>query len=198
MRRREFVGLVGGGVAGLSGLLGSPAVAHGQQPQKQRRLAFVHSGIPADSLTESDGPFWVRRFHESLRGFGDVEGQNLVIERYSAEGHSDRFAALAAEVVSRNHRARIAELALRRALPTIFDVRDYVEAGGLASYGSDYFNVMELTGTYAGRVLKGEKPADLPMQQATKFELVINRKTANALDIEISPTLLATADDVID
>ena len=96
------------------------------------------------------------------------------------------------------HRARIAELALRHKLPTIFDVRDYAEAGGMASYGSDYFNVMELTGNYVARVLRGEKAADLPVQQATKFELVINRKTATALGIDISRTLLATADDVID
>jgi putative ABC transport system substrate-binding protein len=96
------------------------------------------------------------------------------------------------------HRARIAELALSRRLPTIFDVRDYVEAGGLANYGSDYYNAMELTGSYAARVLKGEKPADLPVQQATKFEMVLNRKTAKALGIEIPSTLLATADDVID
>ena len=96
------------------------------------------------------------------------------------------------------HRKRIGDLALARALPTIFDVRDYADAGGLASYGSDYFNVMELTGNYVARVLRGEKPADLPVQQATKFELVINRKTATALGIDISRTLLATADDVID
>jgi ABC-type uncharacterized transport system substrate-binding protein len=96
------------------------------------------------------------------------------------------------------HRAHIVELALGRALPTIFDGRDYAEAGALASYGSDFFNVMELTGNYAARVLKGEKPANLPVQQATKFELVINRKTAKALGIEISPTLLATADEVIE
>ena len=96
------------------------------------------------------------------------------------------------------HREQIAELALARSLPTIFDVRDYVDAGGLASYGSDYFNVMELTGNYVARVLRGEKPADLPVQQATKFELVINRKTAMALGIDISRTLLATADEVID
>jgi putative ABC transport system substrate-binding protein len=95
-------------------------------------------------------------------------------------------------------RTHIAAMALARRLPTIFDVRDYVEAGGLASYGSDYYNVMELTGSYAARVLKGEKPADLPVQQATKFELAINRKTAKALDIDISATLLATADDVIE
>lgn len=96
------------------------------------------------------------------------------------------------------NRGRIAKLALQRRLPTIFDVRDYVDAGGLASYGSDYFNVMELTGTYAGRVLRGEKPSDLPVQQATKFELVINRKTAKALGLELSPMLLATADEVLD
>jgi putative tryptophan/tyrosine transport system substrate-binding protein len=96
------------------------------------------------------------------------------------------------------HRAHIAALAIERLIPTIFDVRDYVEAGGLASYGSDYYNVMELTGSYAARVLRGGKPSDLPVQQATKFELVINRKTARALGIEMSQTLLATADDVID
>jgi putative ABC transport system substrate-binding protein len=96
------------------------------------------------------------------------------------------------------HRKHIADLALARGLPTIFDVRDYVEVGGLASYGSDYYAVMELTGSYAARVLKGEKPADLPVQQATKFEMVLNRATAKAFGLEISPTLLATADDVIE
>jgi putative ABC transport system substrate-binding protein len=96
------------------------------------------------------------------------------------------------------HRRRIAGLALRHALPTIFDVRDYVDAGGLASYGSDYFNLMELVGNYTARILKGAQPADLPVQQAIKFELVINRRTAKALGIEISPTLLATADEVLD
>ena len=96
------------------------------------------------------------------------------------------------------HRQHIAALALARGVPTIFDVRDYVEAGGLASYGSDYYAIMELTGSYAARVLKGEKPADLPVQQATKFEMVLNRSTAKTLGLEISPTLLATADDVIE
>ncbi len=96
------------------------------------------------------------------------------------------------------HRKHIADLALARDLPTIFDVRDYVDAGGLASYGSDYYNVMELTGSYVARVLRGEKPADLPVQQATKFEMVLNRSTAKALNLDISPMLLATADDVIE
>jgi putative ABC transport system substrate-binding protein len=100
MRRREFIGLVGGAVAAPSLLW--PLAARAQQPGKPHRIAFVHSGIPADHLTETAGPFWVRRFHETLRGLGDIEGSNLVIERYSAEGRSERFASLAAAVVSSN------------------------------------------------------------------------------------------------
>ena len=96
------------------------------------------------------------------------------------------------------HRVKIADLALARRRPAIFDVRDYVEVGGLASYGSDYYNVMKLAGGYVARVLRGEKPADLPVQQATRFEMVLNRKTAQALGIDISPALLATADDAIE
>ena len=90
------MGVLGGAAAAW------PLAARGQQPQKQHRIAFVHSGIPADQLTETAGPFWVRRFYETLRGLGDAEGDNLVVERYSAEGRSDRFATLAAAVVSRN------------------------------------------------------------------------------------------------
>jgi len=95
MRRRDFIGLASAAAA-------LPFAARAQQPQKQRRIAFVHSGIPADKLTETAGPFWVRRFYETLRALGDIEGSNLVVERYSAEGHSDRFAALVDTVVSRN------------------------------------------------------------------------------------------------
>src|ERR1035437_8010377 len=95
MRRRELIMLLGGAATW-------PLAARAQQPQKQHRIAFVHSGIPADQLTETAGPFWVRRFYETLRGLGDTEGGNLVVERYSAEGRSDRFASLAAAVVSRN------------------------------------------------------------------------------------------------
>ena len=94
--RRQFISALGGAVAVW------PLAARGQQPEKQYRIAFVHSGIPADQLTETAGPFWVRRFYEVLRGLGNAEGGNLVVERYSAEGHFDRFAALAAAVVSRS------------------------------------------------------------------------------------------------
>ena len=96
------------------------------------------------------------------------------------------------------HRKQIAALAASHALPAIFDVRDYVDAGGLVSYGADYSNVMRLAGDYTARILKGEKPADLPVVQPEKFELVINLQAAKALGIVVPSTLLAIADDVVE
>jgi putative tryptophan/tyrosine transport system substrate-binding protein len=96
MRRRDFFGVLSGTALSL------PLGARAQQAQRQHRIAFVHSGIPADLLTETAGPFWVRQFYQTLRKLGDTEAGNLVVERYSGEGRSDRFAALAAAVVSRN------------------------------------------------------------------------------------------------
>jgi putative ABC transport system substrate-binding protein len=97
-----------------------------------------------------------------------------------------------------SQRASIAALALRYAVPMIFDVRDYVDAGGLASYGTDYLDVMQMAGAYTARVLKGEKPADLPVVQSAKFETVLNLKTAKALGLTVPATLLALTDDVVE
>lgn len=102
------------------------------------------------------------------------------------------------EVFSNSRREQLAALTLRHAVPAIFQSREFVAAGGLLSYGGDVAETHHLAGVYTGRVLKGEKPADLPVIQGTKAELIINLKTAKALGIDMPPALLGRADEVIE
>jgi putative ABC transport system substrate-binding protein len=131
-----------------------------------------------------------------------------IVDAGSAEELENAFARLSAQGVGGvillsdgaliRHRARIAELALKARLPTVFQRRENAEAGGLLSYGSDLNDQMRQAALFVDRILKGARPAELPVEQPTKFVLAINLKTAKTLGVDIPATLLARADEVIE
>jgi ABC-type uncharacterized transport system substrate-binding protein len=143
----------------------------------------------------------------------ETAGQKLGIQLHmapvrTAEDFDGAFAMMARERVggflvvasplSQTQRAPLAELALNHRLPGMFGAKESVEAGGLMSYSADFNDLVRRAATYIDKILKGVKPADLPVEQASKYQLVINLKTAKVLGLDVPPTLLARADEVIE
>jgi putative ABC transport system substrate-binding protein len=133
---------------------------------------------------------------------------SLQVFEVSSEGIVDAFKSMEAErpdalIVQQNlsftNRLRqIADLAIGQRIPTIHPTREFVEAGGLLSYGPSLFALGERAAWYVDRILRGTKPADLPVEQPTRFELALNMKTAKTLGLQVSPSLIGTADEVIE
>ena len=178
-----------------------------------KRLELLHELLPAATiiavLVDPTSPALAEAFLRELQAAAHALGVQLHVLHASTEGDFDTvFATLlqlraSALIIGPGtffaaRGEQLAALAVRHAVPTIFQYRPFAAAGGLLSYGSSETDYYRLVGLYAGRILKGEKPADLPVQQATKVELIINLKTARALSLTVPLPLLGRADEVIE
>ena len=138
------------------------------------------------------GTFGVRFQYLDVLSSKDIE----IAFRAASKGRAEAVLVLGGPVLN-SHRTQITELAAKNRLPTIYDRREYVEAGGFMSYATSITDLDRRAATYVDKILKGAKPADLPVEQPTKFELVINLKAAKQIDLKIPPNVLARADRVI-
>jgi putative tryptophan/tyrosine transport system substrate-binding protein len=177
-----------------------------------KQLGFLRELRPgAKRIAVLVDPKWptTEGFVSELRAAASATGQQIEVLYVSSDREIETaFTTLVGRGASALHagiggfilsqRERIVALAARHRIPAIYTYRDYVAAGGLMSYGTSVNDAYRLAGIYAGRILKGEKPGDLPVLLPTKFELVINVKTAKALGLEIPDRLLALADEVIE
>jgi putative ABC transport system substrate-binding protein len=192
MRRRQFI-------AGLGSAVAWPMVARAQQPATPV-IGYLSAQSADDDYKDVTVPFL-----QGLKETGYVEGQNVAVEYRYAENRFDatfseqRVGAVFVGISTffNRRKEQLAALSARYALPAMFPLREFALAGGLISYGTSLGYVVHQSGIYTGRILKGDKPVDLPVQQITKIDLVINLKTAKALGLTIPETLLATADEVI-
>ncbi len=193
----------GGNVTGINAM---------QVEAQEKRLALLHELLPAATrfaVLVNPNNQMTDSLVTNTRGAAASIGQHVeVLAATTSRDIDTAFASLTQQPVGvllvspdplfDTRRAQLITLAARHAMPTIYPFREYVEAGGLMSYGTSFADIARLAGMYTARVLKGEKPADLPVLRATKFEFVINLHTARLLGLTIPPMLLARADEVIE
>jgi putative ABC transport system substrate-binding protein len=193
----------GGNITGLSMLL-TQLVAKELEIMKQALPHMTRVGVVLTLTAPSHRPA-SRAVADAAQQLGL---QILTVPVRTSEDLDRAFAMMARERVdgylfvasplSRSHRTLLAELSLKYRLPRMFGIRENVEAGGLMSYAPDNVDLSRRAATYIDKILKGARPADLPVEQASKYELVINLKTAKALGVTIPPSVLARADRVVE
>jgi len=191
----------GGNVAGLSllapDLAGKRLEVLRQLLPDVRRLAILgNAGYPAAVVEMVDLQATARKLGLEAMIPEVKRAQDMAPTIEQLRGHVDALYVAADPLISTNH-VRINALALAAQLPTMHGARYYVEGGGLMSYGPSFPDMYRRAATYVDKILRGAKPGDLPVEQPTKFELVINLKTAHALGITVPPAILARADQVI-
>jgi ABC-type uncharacterized transport system substrate-binding protein len=200
MKRREFITLLGGAAAAW------PLAVRAQQ--QMPLVGFLNSASPDTYRFNADS------FREGLAKAGFVEGRNVRIEERWAQGDYEALPALAAELVAMGviaiaatgdvasaraaRREQIVAFANRHKFPVVGFVRQFAAVGGLLSYGPSISWMYRQAGDYVSQILKGARPAEMPVMQPTQFELVVNLKTAKALGLDVPDKLLAVADEVIE
>jgi putative ABC transport system substrate-binding protein len=193
----------GGNITGVALLIGTLVA---------KQFEILHETVPKTALigflVNPNNVDAETKTKDALAAVESVGQKLLVVQAHTDSELETAFVTLVqqragalvvgAESFFSSRLAKLVELAARQKVPAIYYRREFAAAGGLMSYGTSFTAALRLVGLYAGRVLKGEKPADLPVQQSTKVELVINLKTAKALGIDVPATLLARADEVIE
>jgi hypothetical protein len=211
LRRREFI-------AGLGGAAAWPLGARAQQGNRVRRIGYLTAAEENDPVMKPR----LSAFTQALAGLGWTVGRNvrmdlrwggIDINRIRAPVHSDAEIETAIIALGREpggglvvtpdpfmtpHRASIILAAARNNVPAVYIASDFARDGGLLSYGTDPVDLYRRAAAYVDRILRGEKPGDLPVQFPTKFEMVVNRKTATALGLEVPLSILVRADEVIE
>ena len=183
------------------------------QEVETKRLGLLHELVPkAVRIAVLVNPANAPTAEAALRAIPDAARaiglQTQFLKASTSEEIEAAFATLlrdradalfvAGDAFFVGRRVQFATLTARHAIPAMYSIREYVEAGGLMSYGADDLNRFRQAGIYTGQILRGARPADLPVMQSTKFEFIINLETARALGLEVPPTLLARADEVIE